>query len=140
MAAGMTSGSATDAFSVTGGWPSVFAMHVGPDFPGPPVTGKAVTVRVMDFYLHHEGLIRENWVPLDVLVLLRQARVFRTPLDVTLHAPRKCSDTERFPRRLPHFASFAPVRGTTACFLRRPATGGLIRAVMPVQARYRLST
>ena len=34
-----------------------------------------VTMRVMDFYLHHEGLIRENWVPLDVLDLLRQMGV-----------------------------------------------------------------
>lgn len=29
----------------------------------------------MDFYLHHEGLIRENWVPIDVLDLLRQMGV-----------------------------------------------------------------
>lgn len=62
-------------YSVTGGWPSVFAMHVGPDFLGLPATGKPVTMRVMDFYLHHEGLIRENWVPLDVLDLLRQMGV-----------------------------------------------------------------
>lgn len=62
-------------YSVTGGWPSVFAMHVGPDFMGLPPTGKPVTMRVMDFYLHHEGLIRENWVPLDVLDLLLQMGV-----------------------------------------------------------------
>jgi predicted ester cyclase len=62
-------------YSVTGGWPSVFAMHVGPDFLGLPATGKAVTMRVMDFYLHHEGLIRENWVPLDMLDLLGQMGV-----------------------------------------------------------------
>jgi predicted ester cyclase len=62
-------------YSVTGGWPSVFAMHVGPDFVGLPATGKAVTMRVMDFYLHHEGLIRENWVPLDMLDLLHQIGV-----------------------------------------------------------------
>ncbi len=62
-------------YSVTGGWPSVFAMHVGPDFMGLPATGKAVTMRVMDFYLHDEGLIRENWVPLDVLDLLLQMGV-----------------------------------------------------------------
>jgi predicted ester cyclase len=62
-------------YSVTGGWPSIFAMHVGPGFLGLPATGKAVTMRVMDFYLHHEGLIRENWVPLDVLDLLNQMGV-----------------------------------------------------------------
>jgi hypothetical protein len=32
-------------------------------------------MRVMDFYLHHEGLIRENWVPLDILDLLLQMGV-----------------------------------------------------------------
>ena len=63
------------AYSVTGGWPSVFALHVGPDFLGVPATGKPVTMRVMDFYLHHEGRIRENWVPLDILDLLLQMGV-----------------------------------------------------------------
>ena len=62
-------------YSVTGGWPSVFAMHVGPDFLGVPATGKPVTMRVMDFYLHHEDRIRENWVPLDILDLLLQMGV-----------------------------------------------------------------
>lgn len=59
-------------YSVTGGWPSVFAMHMGDNFLGVGPTGRPVTMRVMDFYLHHEGLIRENWVPLDTLDLLRQ--------------------------------------------------------------------
>jgi predicted ester cyclase len=62
-------------YSVTGGWPSVFARHVGPNFLGVGPTGRPVTMRVMDFYLHHEGLIRENWVPLDVLDLLSQMGV-----------------------------------------------------------------
>ena len=62
-------------YSVTAGWPSVFATHLGEDFLGLPPTGRQVTMRVMDFYLHHEGLIRENWVPLDVLDLLRQMGV-----------------------------------------------------------------
>ncbi len=59
-------------YSVTGGWPSVYAVHHGGGFCGLPPTGREVTMRVMDFYLHHEGLIRENWVPLDMLDLLRQ--------------------------------------------------------------------
>lgn len=62
-------------YSVTGGWPSVCAVHTGDDFLGIGSTGRAVTMRVMDFYLHHEGLIRENWVPLDLLDLLRQMGV-----------------------------------------------------------------
>jgi hypothetical protein len=32
-------------------------------------------MRVMDFYYHHEGLIRENWVPIDIIDLLRQMGV-----------------------------------------------------------------
>ncbi len=59
-------------YSVTGGWPSVCATHYGGGFAGMPPTGRKVTMRVMDFYHHHEGLIRENWVPLDMLDLLNQ--------------------------------------------------------------------
>jgi predicted ester cyclase len=59
-------------YSVTGGWPSVYAVHEGGGFCGMPPTGRPVTMRVMDFYLHDEGLIRENWVPLDMLDLFRQ--------------------------------------------------------------------
>ncbi|MEM8948984.1 MAG: ester cyclase [Pseudomonadota bacterium] len=62
-------------YSVTGGWPSVRAMHVGPDFLGVGPSGKEVTMRVMDFYLHHEGLIRENWLPIDIIELLLQMGV-----------------------------------------------------------------
>ena len=62
-------------FSVTGGWPSVFAVHSGGSFLGVGATGKVITMRVMDFYLHHEGLIRENWVPIDMLDILMQMGV-----------------------------------------------------------------
>lgn len=59
-------------YSVTGGWPSVYAVHNGNGFCGLPATSKPVVMRVMDFYLHDQGLIRENWVPLDMLHLLAQ--------------------------------------------------------------------
>lgn len=59
-------------YSVTGGWPSVYAMHLGSGFCGLPSTGKPIFMRVMDFYFHHEGLIRENWVPIDMLDVFRQ--------------------------------------------------------------------
>lgn len=59
-------------YSVTGGWPSICALHYGGGFAGTPPTGKNITMRVMDFYHHHEGFIRENWVPLDMLDLLNQ--------------------------------------------------------------------
>jgi predicted ester cyclase len=62
-------------YSVTGGWPSVYAMHMGDGFCGLAATGKPVLMRVMDFYLHHEGLIRENWVPIDMLHLFQQMGV-----------------------------------------------------------------
>jgi predicted ester cyclase len=63
------------SYSATGGWPSVHAVHLGGGFMGLSPTGRNVTMRVMDFYLHHEGLIRENWVPLDIIDLLRQMDV-----------------------------------------------------------------
>jgi predicted ester cyclase len=62
-------------YSVTGGWPSVTATHLGGGFLGLGPTGRVVGMRVMDFYLHHEGLIRENWVPLDILDLMMQLGV-----------------------------------------------------------------
>ncbi len=62
-------------YSATAGWPSVHAKHLGGDFCGVAPTGRDVTMRVMDFYLHHEGLIRENWVPIDIIHLLKQMDV-----------------------------------------------------------------
>ena len=62
-------------FSVTGGWPSVRATHTGGNFLGTGPTGRDVGMRVMDFYTHDEGLIRENWVPIDVIDLLMQMDV-----------------------------------------------------------------
>ena len=62
-------------YAVTGGWPSVYAVLKGGDFVGVGPTGREVTIRVMDFYLLHEGLIRENWVPLNMLDLLKQMDV-----------------------------------------------------------------
>ena len=59
-------------YSVTGGWPSVRAMHDGGEWLGMAATGRPIGMRVMDFYLHDEGLIRENWVPIDVIDVLRQ--------------------------------------------------------------------
>ena len=60
-------------YTVTGGWPgSVKAFHTGGGFLGTSPTGREVTMRVMDFYLEHEGKLRENWVPIDILDLLMQ--------------------------------------------------------------------
>lgn len=59
-------------YSATAGWPSLTLRHVGGGFMGLGPTGRDFTMRVMDFYLHHEGLIRENWVPIDILHTLLQ--------------------------------------------------------------------
>lgn len=48
---------------------------MGGGFCDLPPTGRPVFMRVMDFYFHHEERIRENWVPLDMLGLLRQTGV-----------------------------------------------------------------
>lgn len=62
-------------YAVTGGWPSVVATHRGPGFLAMPATGKAVGMRVMDFYRVEDGLIAENWVPIDMIDLLGQMGV-----------------------------------------------------------------
>ena len=59
-------------YAATGGWPSVAATHAGDNWLGLPATNKEVTMRVMDFYLNEGKLIRENWIPLDVLDVLKQ--------------------------------------------------------------------
>ena len=59
-------------YSATGGWPSRHMLHQGAGWLGLPATGRAITMRVMDFYLADEGLIRENWVPIDILNVLLQ--------------------------------------------------------------------
>lgn len=59
-------------YAVTGGWPSVLATHTGPDWLGLAPTGKPVSMRVMDFYRIENGLIAENWIPLDVIDVLLQ--------------------------------------------------------------------
>ena len=62
-------------FSATGGWPSRHMLHQGGGWLGLGPTGRAVTMRVMDFYNADAGLIRENWVPIDVLNVLLQMDV-----------------------------------------------------------------
>ncbi len=63
------------AYSATGGWPSRYLDHVGGGWLGQAPTGRAITMRVMDFYKADGGLIRENWVPIDILHTLLQMDV-----------------------------------------------------------------
>ena len=60
-------------YVVTGGWTSVVATHSGDQWLGLGATGKQVGMRVMDFYrIDDDGLIAENWVPIDIIDVLRQ--------------------------------------------------------------------
>jgi predicted ester cyclase len=58
-------------YVVTGGWPSVTGTHLG-EWLGLPGTGRPVAMRVMDFYRLDGALIRENWIPIDIIDILRQ--------------------------------------------------------------------
>lgn len=62
-------------YVITGGWPSVVATHSGPDWLNTGPTGKHIKMRVMDFYRIEDGLIAENWVPIDIIDILRQMDV-----------------------------------------------------------------
>ncbi len=62
-------------YAVTGGWPSVVATHSGPDWLNVGPTGRHIEMRVMDFYRVDDGLIAENWVPIDIVDILRQMDV-----------------------------------------------------------------
>jgi hypothetical protein len=53
----------------------VIAKHEGSGWLGLPASNKPINMRVMDFYSIDEGLIRENWVPIDILHILFQMDV-----------------------------------------------------------------
>ena len=59
-------------FSMTGGWHSIKSKYGSKDWLGFEPKDVMVEMRVMDFYLQHEGLIRENWVPIDIAHILKQ--------------------------------------------------------------------
>lgn len=61
-------------YVATGGWPSVVGTHTG-EWLGMPPTGKHIEMRVMDFYRLSGGKIVENWVPIDILHILKQMGV-----------------------------------------------------------------
>ncbi|MEL6508360.1 MAG: ester cyclase [Pseudomonadota bacterium] len=61
-------------YAAVSGWPSMTMTHQG-DYLGVPATGKALTLRVMDFYRIAGGQIAENWVTLDYGDLFAQMGV-----------------------------------------------------------------
>lgn len=62
------------AFAAVSGWPSMTMTHRD-TYLGVPATGRALTLRVMDFYRCTDRQIAENWVLLDYVDLLRQMGV-----------------------------------------------------------------
>ncbi|OCW82240.1 hypothetical protein AKH20_03535, partial [Pelagibacteraceae bacterium GOM-A3] len=59
-------------FSLCAGWHSLEAYYGSNDWLGYKANKQKLTMRVMDFYHHDEGKIRENWVPIDILHILKQ--------------------------------------------------------------------
>ena len=59
-------------FSLCAGWHSIEAVYGSNDWLGFNARKQKITMRVMDFYHHDEGKIRENWVPIDILHILKQ--------------------------------------------------------------------
>ena len=59
-------------FSLTAGWNSIQAIYGSDNWLGYKSNNQNVTMRVMDFYHHDEGKIRENWVPIDIIHILKQ--------------------------------------------------------------------
>ena len=54
------------------GWPSITATHAGGGWLGLAPTGRAITMRVMDFWRREGDLLAENWVMIDIPELLQQ--------------------------------------------------------------------
>lgn len=58
-------------YAAVSGWPSM-TMTFQDDYLGVKADGRALTLRVMDFYRCADGRIAENWVFLDYADLMRQ--------------------------------------------------------------------
>jgi len=61
-------------FVCSTGWPSVRATHLGP-YLGTPATGKAIEMRVMDWWVCAGNKLTENWVFIDLPHLFDQMGV-----------------------------------------------------------------
>ncbi|MGP1356026.1 ester cyclase [Roseicyclus sp.] len=57
------------------GWPNMRLTMTGPGWLGLPPTGREVLLRSLDFWRVEEGLIRENWVLVDLLDLFAQVGI-----------------------------------------------------------------
>lgn len=60
-----------DNYVASAGWPSINATHLGP-WMGIAPSDKPITMRVMDFWRRDGDKLRENWVFIDQVDLLKQ--------------------------------------------------------------------
>lgn len=63
------------AWVASTGWPSIRATHSGGGWLGLPATDKRISMRVMDWWRCEDGLLKENWVFIDIPDLLLQMGV-----------------------------------------------------------------
>lgn len=54
-------------YAAVTGWPNMIQTHSGDGWLGLPPTGRRFTMRSLDFWRLEDGLIRENWVLVDLL-------------------------------------------------------------------------
>ena len=62
-------------YAAVTGWPNMRLTLSGPNWLGLPPTGQTLTLRSLDFWRLENGLIRENWVLVDLLDAYRQIGV-----------------------------------------------------------------
>ena len=63
---------AQDNYAAVTGWPVMVQTHTHDGWLGLPPTGKKIHLRSLDFWRLENGLIRENWVLVDLLSLYDQ--------------------------------------------------------------------
>ncbi|GAB2518968.1 ester cyclase [Microbulbifer agarilyticus] len=59
-------------YASTGGWPHMTATHSGEGWLGLPPTGRTIKLRVMDIWRREGNLLKENWVGIDIIHMLKQ--------------------------------------------------------------------
>jgi len=60
--------------SCGGIWDTTFSYHSG-EYAGIPATGNLMTIRDFDWWLRKDDLLVENWIPIDLIDLMRQMDV-----------------------------------------------------------------
>jgi len=66
---------AQDNYVAVTGWPDMAQTHTGGGWLGLPPTDKKITLKSLDFWRLENGLIRENWVLLDLIDVYQQLGV-----------------------------------------------------------------